>query len=129
MSEPKHARAAPAAILLALALVLAGCGSSATGPPAAGSPAPAVVTRSAGRPAESQLAAFAHAFARKYPKLAAGRKPVSSALTSMMTARSIAPQQTRYHPMARETVYALARAERRSTETLRGLAAWMGVQD
>jgi hypothetical protein len=31
--------------------------------------------------------------------------------------------------MARETVYALARAERRSTETLRGLAVWMGVPD
>jgi hypothetical protein len=31
--------------------------------------------------------------------------------------------------MARETVYALARAERRSSDTLRGLAAWMGVQD
>jgi hypothetical protein len=53
----------------------------------------------------------------------------AGALTSMMTARSIAPPQTRYHPMARETVYALARAERRSTESLRGLAAWMGVQD
>jgi hypothetical protein len=53
----------------------------------------------------------------------------AGALTSMMTARSIAPQQTRYHPMAREAVYALARAERRSTETLRGLAAWMGMPD
>jgi transcriptional regulator with XRE-family HTH domain len=50
-------------------------------------------------------------------------------LDSLMTARRIAPQQTRYHPMARETVYALARSERRSSESLRGLAAWMGVPD
>ena len=53
----------------------------------------------------------------------------SGALGSLLTARRIAPQQLRYHPMARETVYALARAERRSTETLRGLATWMGIQD
>jgi transcriptional regulator with XRE-family HTH domain len=53
----------------------------------------------------------------------------AGALASMYTARRIAPQQTRYHPLARETVYALARAERRSTESLRGLAAWMGVPD
>ena len=50
-------------------------------------------------------------------------------LDSLLTARRIAPQQTRYHPMARETVYALARAERRSTDSGRGLAAWMGVSD
>ena len=53
----------------------------------------------------------------------------ASALRSLVTARRVAPQQTRYHPMARETVYALARAERRSSDTLRGLAAWMGMQD
>lgn len=40
-----------------------------------------------------------------------------SALNSLLAARKIAPQQTRYHPMVRETVHALARAERRSTET------------
>jgi transcriptional regulator with XRE-family HTH domain len=51
------------------------------------------------------------------------------ALGSLLTARRIAPQQVRYHPMARETVYALARTERRSSDTLRGLAAWMGVPD
>jgi len=50
-------------------------------------------------------------------------------LGSLLTARRIAPQQTRYHPMAREAVYALARAERRSSESLRGLAVWMGVPD
>jgi hypothetical protein len=31
--------------------------------------------------------------------------------------------------MARETVYALARRERRASDTLRGLANWIGVQD
>jgi hypothetical protein len=52
-----------------------------------------------------------------------------SVLESLMTARRIAPQQTRYHPMARETVHALARAERRSNETLRAMATWMGLPD
>jgi hypothetical protein len=46
-----------------------------------------------------------------------------------LPARRMAPQQIPYHPMAREAVVALARAERRSSDTLRGLAAWMGVQD
>jgi hypothetical protein len=31
--------------------------------------------------------------------------------------------------MARDTVHALAAAERRSTDTLRGLAAWIGLGD
>jgi transcriptional regulator with XRE-family HTH domain len=56
-----------------------------------------------------------------------GNRP--AVLESLLTARKIAPQQTRYHPMARETVYGLARAERRSSESLRGLAVWMGVPD
>jgi hypothetical protein len=50
-------------------------------------------------------------------------------LDSMLKARRIAPQQTRYHPMARDTVYALARLERRSTDSVRGLAVWMGLPD
>ena len=52
-----------------------------------------------------------------------------SALDALVTARRIAPQQVRYHPMARETVYALAQAERRSSESLRSLATWMGIPD
>jgi transcriptional regulator with XRE-family HTH domain len=52
-----------------------------------------------------------------------------AALSALIAARRIAPQQTRYNPMARETVYALAKAERRSSEALRELAAWMGVLD
>lgn len=41
------------------------------------------------------------------------------ALDALMAARRITPQQIRYNPMARETVYAPARAERRSTATRR----------
>jgi transcriptional regulator with XRE-family HTH domain len=52
----------------------------------------------------------------------------AAALGAMLTARRIAPQQVRYNPSARETVYSLARAERRASDTLRGLAAWMGVE-
>ena len=48
-------------------------------------------------------------------------------LDALLMARLIAPQQTRYSPMARETVHTLATAERRSTDSLRGLAAWMGL--
>jgi transcriptional regulator with XRE-family HTH domain len=51
------------------------------------------------------------------------------ALEDLLTARSIAPQQTRYHPMVRETLHALARAERRATGSLRELAAWVGIED
>jgi transcriptional regulator with XRE-family HTH domain len=50
------------------------------------------------------------------------------ALESLLKAREVAPQAVRYGTSARETVYALAKAERRSSETLRGLAAWMGLQ-
>lgn len=53
----------------------------------------------------------------------------AGALESLLTARRITPQQIRYNPMARETVYALAERERRSSESLRGLAVWMGIPD
>jgi transcriptional regulator with XRE-family HTH domain len=48
-------------------------------------------------------------------------------LDALNTARKIAPIQTRYHPMVHETVRVLARQEARSTESLRGFAAWCGV--
>ncbi|WP_330253171.1 helix-turn-helix transcriptional regulator [Nocardia sp. NBC_00565] len=48
-------------------------------------------------------------------------------LESLQQAREIAPSQTRYHPMVHETVRVLARREARSTESLRGFAAWCGV--
>jgi transcriptional regulator with XRE-family HTH domain len=64
-----------------------------------------------------------------YLDLARGQLLYGDRPAALLAARRIAPQQTRHHPMARETVYALARAERRSSGTLRGLAAWMGIQD
>jgi transcriptional regulator with XRE-family HTH domain len=53
----------------------------------------------------------------------------TQALECLLTARRIAAQQTRYHPLARDAVVALARAERRANGTVRGLAEWMGIQD
>jgi transcriptional regulator with XRE-family HTH domain len=50
-----------------------------------------------------------------------------NALSSLMTARRTAPQQTRYHPMVAETVRTLARGDRRRSDSLSGFAAWMGV--
>ena len=51
----------------------------------------------------------------------------TKALQALNIARRTAPQQTRYHPMVAETVLTLARAERRRSDTLSGLAAWMGI--
>jgi hypothetical protein len=51
------------------------------------------------------------------------------ALSCLLTARKVAPQQTRYHPMVRETLHALARAETRATGSLRELANWVGIHD
>jgi hypothetical protein len=49
------------------------------------------------------------------------------ALNALQIAKRIAPTQTRYHPQVHETVRALARDEARSTETVRGFAAWCGI--
>lgn len=51
----------------------------------------------------------------------------ANTLASLQMAKKIAPVQTRYHPMVHETVRVLARQEARSTETLRGFAAWCNV--
>jgi transcriptional regulator with XRE-family HTH domain len=51
----------------------------------------------------------------------------TKALHALNTARRIAPQQTRYHPMVAETVLTLARAERRRSDILSSFAAWMGI--
>lgn len=52
-----------------------------------------------------------------------------SVLSSLLAAREIAPTHTRYHPMVRETVRALARLERRKTDSLAGFAKWLGMHD
>lgn len=48
-------------------------------------------------------------------------------LASLQTARALAPQQTRYDVMVRETVSALVRAQRTTPGTLQHMAAWVGV--
>jgi transcriptional regulator with XRE-family HTH domain len=50
-------------------------------------------------------------------------------LTALLTAQQTAPHLVRYHPMAHETVHALARTDRRANERLRELATWMGMTD
>ncbi len=49
------------------------------------------------------------------------------ALTYLQRARRAAPQQTRYHPTARETVLALKRRERVRSGSLAQYAEWIGV--
>lgn len=49
------------------------------------------------------------------------------ALACVTKAEQLAPQRTRYHPMARETVMRLLDLHRRMPEQLRGVAARMGL--
>jgi ATP/maltotriose-dependent transcriptional regulator MalT len=50
------------------------------------------------------------------------------ALDSLQQARRIAPQLTRYHPQAHETVHTLAIQDARSTGSLPRFAAWCGIR-
>jgi hypothetical protein len=50
----------------------------------------------------------------------------SAALRYLQEARRIAPQQTRHHPMVRETVLAIA-AARRAREDVSLFATWLGL--
>lgn len=49
------------------------------------------------------------------------------ALATLNQARRTAPQQTRYHPQVHETVRALARADKRRTDTLANFVGWLGI--
>jgi transcriptional regulator with XRE-family HTH domain len=49
------------------------------------------------------------------------------ALACVIKAEQLAPQRTRYHPMARETVARLLDIQRRMPEQLRGIVARMGL--
>ncbi len=49
------------------------------------------------------------------------------ALKALNTARKVAPQQTKLHPGVRETIYGIAAAERRRTDSLSAFARWVGV--
>lgn len=51
----------------------------------------------------------------------------AKALACVVKAEHLAPQRTRYHPMARETVTRLLDIQRRMPEQLRGIAARMGL--
>jgi len=64
-----------------------------------------------------------------YIDLARGYAMTSDHAASMrclQEARRIAPQQTRHHPMVRETVLAIA-AARRGREELSLFASWLGI--
>ncbi|AWI32969.1 helix-turn-helix domain-containing protein [Streptomyces tirandamycinicus] len=50
-----------------------------------------------------------------------------AALKSIAEARHAAPEQTRYHPGARETVRGLVHLSRRTSDSLGHLAAWIGL--
>ncbi|HZG04161.1 MAG TPA: helix-turn-helix transcriptional regulator [Streptomyces sp.] len=52
---------------------------------------------------------------------------VEASLTSLMKARRLAPQQTRFHPRVRETVEGLLQSRRRFPDTLTRMASWVGV--
>ncbi|MFI1398472.1 helix-turn-helix domain-containing protein [Streptomyces sp. NPDC020681] len=58
-------------------------------------------------------------------QMEAGR--TEAALKSLVTARRLAPQQTRYHAGARETIRGLVHLARRTPDTLDHLAAWVGL--
>jgi transcriptional regulator with XRE-family HTH domain len=50
-----------------------------------------------------------------------------AALATLVEARRTAPEQTRYHPGARETISGLVHAARRAPESLTGMATWVGL--
>lgn len=50
-----------------------------------------------------------------------------AAFKSLLKARKVAPQQTRYDFTVRETVAALVRAQRSTPDTLSNLAQWVGI--
>ena len=52
----------------------------------------------------------------------------AEALEQLNLARRVAPHNTRHHPAVRETVRALANADRRTTNSLARFARWAGIQ-
>lgn len=50
-----------------------------------------------------------------------------AALEHLLDARKAAPEQTRYHPGARETIRGLVHLSRRTPDTLNNMAAWVGL--
>lgn len=52
---------------------------------------------------------------------------LEAALGSIVEARRTAPEQTRYHPGARETIAGLVHLSRRTSDTLVHMSAWIGL--
>lgn len=52
---------------------------------------------------------------------------MEKALEHLVEARKTAPEQTRYHPGARETIRGLVHTARRTPDTLNYMAAWVGM--
>ncbi|MDH6700828.1 helix-turn-helix transcriptional regulator [Streptomyces sp. MAA16] len=50
-----------------------------------------------------------------------------AAYRALKRAREAAPQQARYHPLMRETIGALVRRQRRASDSLSSMAAWVGM--
>ncbi|MFF5569034.1 helix-turn-helix domain-containing protein [Streptomyces sp. NPDC012623] len=50
-----------------------------------------------------------------------------AAQRALRRAREIAPQQARYHPLMRETIGVLVRRQRRASDSLSAMAAWVGM--
>lgn len=48
---------------------------------------------------------------------------------ALLTAKRIAPAQTRYNPMVHETARAIARAEARAVDSVHGFAVWLGIAE
>lgn len=67
----------------------------------------------------------AHLVDRARAEMETGR--TERALGSLLKAREMAPQQTRYHPRVRETVRALLHLRRQAPDRLARMASWVGV--
>ncbi|MFD6268153.1 hypothetical protein [Nocardia asteroides] len=51
------------------------------------------------------------------------------AFDALLSAKRIAPTQTRYNPMVHETIRAIARAEARAVDSVHGYAVWLGIAE
>ncbi|WFB11068.1 helix-turn-helix domain-containing protein [Streptomyces sp. LX-29] len=60
---------------------------------------------------------------RAYAEMGRG----AAAERSLRRARQVAPQQARYHPLMRETIGTLVRRQRRASDSLASMAAWVGM--
>ncbi|NLU75663.1 helix-turn-helix transcriptional regulator [Streptomyces sp. HNM0575] len=77
-------------------------------------------------PRDWPLSRRAHVYIdRARSEMETGR--TDAALGSLVEARRMAPQQTRYHPGARETIKGLVHQRRSTPNTLDNMAAWIGL--